>query len=78
MSAVDAESEFKERMENNGREKRQPLMGLTFLPIVFANSEVRLGDKSLNVYLHSALQITKPFHIPHLFELCDNNKAIRA
>lgn len=61
-----------------GEKRRQPLMGLIFLLIVFANSEVRLGDKSLNVYLHSALQITKLFHIPHLFELCDNNKAIRA
>lgn len=61
-----------------GEKGRQPLMRLIFPLIIFANSEVGLGDKNLNMYLHSALQITKPFHIPLLFELLDNNETIRA
>lgn len=61
-----------------GREKKATFNEVNFLLILFTNSEVRLGDKNLDMYLHGALQITKPFHIPLLFELCGNSETIRA
>lgn len=38
----------------------------------------KIGDGNLNMYWHNALEITKPFHIPYLFEFYDQNEAIRA
>lgn len=77
LSAVDAKSESEEGLENIGEKRRQSSVKLIVL-VERVNLEEKLGDISLNMYLHNALQITKPFPIPDLFELHDHNEAIRA
>lgn len=60
-----------------GKEKKATFNEVNFPSNSICKFRSKIGDKTCNIYLHSALQITKLFHIPHLFELLDNNEAVR-